>query len=106
MIETKNLGVVWNQNKGMVQVFADGGRLLLEMSQDEARSLADHLTSAARIPELAAKMADPQQPETLADIIRREAHAHNEAVYTGVDGATKWHPDQAGNGVAAQGYAE
>ena len=108
MKDIRSIEVVWNQSKQMVLAMIEttGMSMQLEMTKDNANDLAILLQNVARIPERARAMSEPQQPETLADIIRREAHAHNEAVYTGAEQPTKWHPDQAGNGVAAQGYAE
>lgn len=122
MIEAEQLGVVWNQNKGRVQVLANEGAMVLDLSQDEARALANHLLSAARIPDVARRMAttDDKVP-TLREIISDGAAAHavmaeNEAVYTGVGGPIggsmadgvpqRWHPDTARDDIVRASYAE
>jgi hypothetical protein len=86
MIDADTVEAVWNQANGVVQLFVNDS-LLMALPQAQAREMANALLAAARVPDLARAMAEPQsytmqgegrvggsaQVESLGQVIRREA---------------------------------
>lgn len=108
MIDADTVEAVWNQSNGVVQLFVNDA-LLMAMPQAQAREMANALLSAARVPDLAAIMA---QPEIYAmqgdggDGVNGKFAVLSQIAGTDTDnGFMRWSPDTPRDAVLREHYA-
>lgn len=97
---------VWHQSGGVVQVFVDGS-LHMAMPQAKARELANALLAAARVPDVAAIMAD-KGPSVIPGSDTDCHVAACRVVYDALDerGFVRWSPETPRDAVLREQYAQ